>query len=184
MLAVPTPARRAAALALAAGALLTVTGCALLGPQEMSIEDAGERYLNIVCTSNAAGARADAIIEAAIAELDAGGNPDPAPFFAAAAEARDLSQRSAALLGSEDVVWPEVVADDIKLVQRLLIGDVTYWEAQSKAGTLDAAWEMDFPAEDPAIASSAQVVRSGLNLGADLEASCVGFENGHAALTD
>lgn len=184
MLAISTPLRRAAAAALAAGALLTVGGCALFGPQQMSIEDAGERYLNIVCTSNAAGDRAYDLLDAGLAELDAGGSPDVSAFNAAAAEARDVVQRSASLLGSDDVLWPTAVAEDIAKVQRSLLIEVSDWEGVRSSASIEEAGDFILSPEPVELEGAAQAVRAGLNISADTEASCVGRENGHDALTD
>lgn len=156
-------ARAVAALAFVA---LTLGGCsAAPAPQpsasEMSIEEAGEFYLDTVCPTNAVGRD---LAQAYSAQ-------DVEAFTAAAAVARDAYKESAARFGSEEVVWPAEIEPDIIILRDASIAIAASYETLSQVTSLDEADQVQFPSSDDS-AGAAGRIRDVLGLTSDAAESC------------
>jgi hypothetical protein len=127
----------------------------------MSVEEAGQYYLDTVCPSNA--------VSGALSTAYAEG--DLAAFTAAAATARDTYKSSAARFGDESVVWPEAVAADIVTLRDTSIVIAASYESLSAITTLDDANTVTFPDSTEA-AEASQRIRDALDLSSDPEVSC------------
>lgn len=145
------------------------------GPVELTIEEAGVRYLQIVCPANiAAGVWEETYAAVAAQEMDM-----PALREATVNNA-DVDVVVLSLLNDERYVWPAEAAAFIEEIR------VSYEE---ELDALIAAVPAESLAEVDAVAwpdySSLPVVelRNVLGLDADTSASCIGYENGHEVLS-
>ena len=127
----------------------------------MSVEEAGQYYLDTVCPTNGVG-------EALGAAYQAG---DLAAFTAAAGVARDAYKEAAARFGDADVVWPDSVAGNIAVVRDATIALATSYESLSQVASLEDADAVAFPDSADASAAS-QVIRTALDLSSDPAVSC------------
>jgi len=159
------------ALVVVALSVLALAGCTLAptpspsptaAPEPMSIEQAGQYYLDTVCPSNAV---AGALSEAYAAD-------DLGAFTTAAATARDAYKASATRFASTDVTWPDpVTVADILVLRDASIALATAYEELTKIVALDEANSVSFP--DGAKAGEAsQRIRTALDLSSDPEVSC------------
>ena len=145
---------------------LALTGCTAPPAPEptviaMSVEEAGQYYLDTVCPANAVG---EALAAAYTAQdLDA--------FRGAAADARDTYKESATRFGAEDVVWPADVEADVIVLRDASIAIAASYETLSTIESLDAAAEVQFPSSDDSAAASARI-RDALGLSSDAAVSC------------
>ena len=154
------------------------------GPVELTAEEAGERYLSIVCPNNIAN---EAIIAAyAVGEADyfSGGSPDPAAVKAAAATLAELNRAAVEHFDDEYFIWPAEVADQIPHIRTTYMGQLTMNQAVANAETYESAYTSPLPDLTPEAETAGQEIRYQLDLPSDTKASCVGHENGLTELTD
>ena len=152
----PAPTATTVAFTFLAGASLA--GCSMFA---MSQEDAAQRYLAIVCPSNA---RADALNEAWYSE-------DLAHIHEVARAAADAYRASARQLQDDSTNWPaEVSADDLETLANSYLGDLAITNNITSATTLADARVL-WP-NDPAVGEASQRVRLALDLSSDTSIGC------------
>lgn len=147
-------------------AVLALTGCTApapteVAPQPMSIEQAGEYYLDTVCPANEVGQALGAAYQA----------QDLAAFTAAAEVARDAYKESGLRFSDETVVWPDAVAADILILRDASIALATSYQSLSEVKTLEEADAVVFPTSADSAEASTRI-RDALGLSSDPEVSC------------
>ena len=176
-------------------ALVTLSGCAAAadlpepsptptidpGPVELSIDAAGERYLQIICPNNAAGEALNQAFLAGEDEFMNGGAPDPAAVKAAGVAALDVGRATAEFLDDEYYIWPEDVAEHIATIRTITITDLSYLSEVANATTFEQAYYATY-VNDGSGATASQTIRFELGLDPDTTASCIGYESGHEEL--
>ncbi|WP_251450884.1 hypothetical protein [Microbacterium sp. Marseille-Q6648] len=157
-----------------------------VGPVELSTEEAGQRYLGIVCQRNVAGT---GLNEAFAAQEDTflnGGEADATAVKAAAAEALRVGRLSVELLDDSYYMWPAEIQDDLIAIRDAQIAEAATLSAIVNAGRFEDAYYATWPI-DPR-PGAAQEIRYQLGLSADTAASCQGFETAtdslHAEMTN
>lgn len=150
-------------------------------PKMMTTEEAGERYLSIVCEVNGSVDATSAAFYAAQPEYLDGGTPDPAPVSAAASRTLELMQLGIEQFDHERFPWPESVVDQIDNFRSGYIARFSFYQAAANAVTFEEVTEIPRPATTAEQDNAAQEIRYELDLPVDTAASCVGYEN---ALTE
>lgn len=181
------------ALFLAAASLLLLAGCTSTGqaeatkveaeepaidpgPIELSVEEAGQRYLGIVCQGNVA---QDALYNAIVAGEDEyiqGGAPSVDAVKVAAAEKMRVTRQSIEMFDDEYFKWPEAVRDQIPILRSQDMLYLGAYGSLANASTYQEAYTTSFPELSSEQEAAAQEIRYQLKLDADTTASCVGFE--------
>jgi len=131
-------------------------------PTALTLAQAGERYLALVCPSNRALAAVDPAYQAQ--NLDA--------IHAAAAPARDAKQVEALAFENPTEMWPVEIQADLKVLATSDYGTVGVLDRMVHAQSLDEANMVTFA--DDGAQTSAQRIRAKLGLSADTTASCAG----------
>jgi hypothetical protein len=152
------------------------------GPVTLTVEEAGNRYLDIVCGPNIAGEALYAALTAGEPEFVAGGAPDPAAVKAAAAARAAASRLAVAQIDDTYFVWPEKVAPQLALVRAVFIGDVATYQSVSSAATFSDAYYAPPTEQNPEQQAAGQEIRYQLDISADTVGSCAGHETGLADL--
>ncbi|SFR62926.1 hypothetical protein SAMN04488591_2565 [Microbacterium azadirachtae] len=118
----------------------------------MTNDEAGAKYLSIVCPGNKASIALDAAFTSG----------DIAQITAAAASARDIYQTSALALADTKILWPEGIAADLKKLSDAQFARVSFADQVSKATTFDEANSIIYVNDDSG--AVAQKVRAQLGL--------------------
>ena len=147
-------------------AVLALTACSsptapVDETEPMSIEQAGEYYLDTVCPANEVGQALGTAYQA----------EDLAAFTAAAEVARDAYKESGLRFSDETVVWPDAVAADILILRDASVALATSYQSLSEVKTLEEADAVVFPTSDDSAAASSRI-RDALGLSSDPEVSC------------
>lgn len=121
-------------------------------PTVMTNDEAGAKYLSIVCPGNKAGIALDAAFKSG----------DIAQITAAAASARDIYQTSALALADTKILWPEGIAAELKKLSDAQFARVSFADQVSKATTLDEATSVIYVSDDSG--AVAQKIRAQLGL--------------------
>jgi hypothetical protein len=177
------------ALAFAATTMLLFGGCSLLSPPAndaagsskssessfeekspaapvvMSTVEAGDKFLDIICKSNATVDPFSAAWTAA-----ANGTGDLATLAAIAATSRDADNTAALALEDPTLIWPENVAENAKGLAGELYAESAVLANIVNAPDVASATASVFPAS----LGNAQAMRAKLGISADPVASCVG----------
>ncbi|MCK6079039.1 hypothetical protein KZX37_00230 [Microbacterium sp. EYE_5] len=144
------------------------------GPVELSAEEAARRYLAIMCDRNAAVHRVgDAFADQEDAYW-AGDATDVAPVNDAAADAQLVGRRTVELIDDSYYVWPEGISEHLKVLRASELADAVILDAWASARSFDEAMQLEWPTSDAA--ASAQEIRYLLDLPANTDSSCAGFE--------
>lgn len=151
------------------------------GPVELSVKEAGERYLHIVCPDNLASGAISQALSAGEAEFFNGGAPDPSAVKTAAVTALDVGRAAAEFLDDDYFTWPEEVAEHIVTIRTITITDLSYLSSVANAATFEDAYYAPY-IDDGSGATASQTIRFELGLDPDTTASCVGYEGGHEIL--
>lgn len=139
-------------------------------PELMSIEEAGEYYLDTVCPPNALQDPYTAAYNVVANAPDS----DIAPAVAAAAALRDGTRVAAERLIDPMVLWPESVAEDAVIISNAYFARIAEYNAAADAKTFDELMGVVYTAEAPDVAAAAPRIRAKLGLSADTVASCAG----------
>lgn len=153
-----------------------------VGPVELTSDEAGTRYLNIICPKNFGVQALTDAFSAGEDEFRAGGDPDPAAVKASAADRIVIARLVVDFLDDEYFLWPEEVRDQIPLVRDANVAELSTLDGIVNAATYEDAYYATWP-DYTAAGTAAQEIRYQLGLDADTTASCIGFEGGHDALT-
>ena len=148
------------------------------GPVVLLDEEAAARYLSIVCPINVATRMLDDAYRAGEDEYLNGGSPDPSAVVAAAATIRDEQRLAIELLDDTYFVWPEVVATQIPLIRAAYMGNMVVVSSVASASSFEVAYNTPAAARTPEQDAAGQEIRYQLNISADTDNSCVGFEDG------
>ena len=148
-----------------------------VGAATMTVEEAGERYLSIVCEANVAIDETSLASEVARTAYLNNEEVDVAPLTSGYARLLSLIELSAKEFANRDFIWPVEVATQIDTLRTGDIADFDHYQAIATATTYDevlAAPEAQSTLEQD---SAPQKIRFELGLSLDKEASCVGYEN-------
>lgn len=140
----------------------------------MTKEEAGARYLGIVCQRNEAAYRLNDAIVAQEETFFNGGDPDLTEIRAAAAEAMRVSRIVVELFDDSYYIWPEGLDDHLALIRESTMAESTTLSAIANASRFEDAYYAQFTGPDTA--ASIAEVRYQLGLSADTSASCQGYE--------
>ncbi|MGW4928268.1 hypothetical protein ACWEOH_03870 [Agromyces sp. NPDC004153] len=151
------------------------------GPVELTTEEAAARYLNIVCPTNAAANALNAAFRASEEEFLNGGAPDPAGVKAAAQAQMTSRQTEAELFDDDYYEWPESIEPHITTLRDSDVAALGTLSAMVNAPDYETAYYAVWP-DQTAPQASAQEIRFQLGIGADTQATCVGYEGGHDVL--
>jgi len=145
------------------------------GPVKLSIKEAGEYYLKIVCQANRAGsAFVDARNEREAEYLN-GGSPRVKALREAAAEKVRLTRQTIELIDDEYYTWPGKSREPLLLVRKSDMSYLSAYQSIMNAKTYEEAYQVTFPELPPEVESAAQEVRYQLKLDADTSKSCKGY---------
>lgn len=148
-----------------------LTGCTAT-PRVLTVDEAGERFLDIVCPSNNAG-------DAVWAEFEAlwkAGSGDLQNIQELAESAKDVSQSAATAIDDPKYVWPEVVQEDMDHMAESFIVDVSAYDELATTSSYKEAMDWVLPPLTPEQEAAAPNVRTALGLSDDTFASCEGHE--------
>ncbi|WP_200329597.1 hypothetical protein [Leucobacter sp. L43] len=146
------------------------------GPIELTKEEAGERYLQLVCQGNTA---SDAVINAFNAHLDefnAGGTPEVETVKAAAAELVRVNRMQIETIDDDYYVWPEIVGDQLLHIRAETMTDLAADQAVMNAQTYEEALRVTYNEATAEQQAAPQEIRYQLGIDADTTSSCVGYE--------
>ncbi|MGY4856844.1 hypothetical protein [Cryobacterium sp. AP23] len=152
------------------------------GPVELTSDEAGTRYLNIICPQNFGVQALTDAFSAGEDEFRAGGDPDPAAVKASAADRIVTARLVVDFLDAEYFLWPEEVRDQIPLVRDSSVAELSTLDGIVNAVSYEDAYYATWP-DFTAAGTAAQEIRYQLGLDADTTASCTGYEGGHDTLT-
>ena len=153
------------------------------GPVDLTVEQASERYLSIVCPTNFGAKAYNAAFKAGEDEYLNGGAPDPTAVKDASTKFADLTRATVGLLDDEYFVWPSKVGEQIPHMRASYMGQLTASQAAANAATFEEAYNVPLPVTTPEQDTAGQEIRLQLDLPSDTMASCAGFEDGHTKLT-
>ncbi|MFC7943330.1 hypothetical protein ACFUPZ_08715 [Microbacterium oxydans] len=151
------------------------------GPVALSVEDAGIRYLGIVCQRNGANEALNQAFAAGEETYLNGGDADPTAVKAAAAESLRVNSVQIALFDDGYYTWPGGVDVHIRAVRDASMKATSMYDSIANASSYAAAYNVAV-VDDPAAAQAAQEIRYQLQLSPDTTASCVGYETAADAL--
>lgn len=150
----------------------------------LDLESAADRYLSIICPVNGVIASVDTAFQTGYPEWSNGGEPDPTSLLAAAAASRDTTRTAVGFLDDVKYKWPGEVRSSLDLIRSAYVVDLAYWDAIANSGSYTNAANV-LPSERPEGSDGAgQEVRLQLQLSADTQGSCVGYEDGHQRLAE
>ncbi|WP_156322546.1 hypothetical protein [Leucobacter musarum] len=165
------------------GAMMLVcglTGCAEEAPepQELTVSQAGAKYLDAVCPVNAAWDDADVALDRLRLEADRvvesdsrdSENVDVTDFANRMRAVAKQSAEAASALTASNTLWPDAAADSIAEVARTLHDDE---DQAARVAQLSAEKALDYRwegAED--VGSAAASARAALGLPDDADAAC------------
>lgn len=156
------------------------------GPVELTDEEAGIRYLMIICQRNASGTQLAAAFAAQEGTFLNGDEADATAVKAAAAEALRLNRLGTELFDDPYYVWPENVATHVKTLRDYTVAESGTLSQIANAPRYEDAYYAIWPADTTG--GAAQEIRYQLGLSPDTTASCVGYETGtdklHAEMTE
>lgn len=152
------------------------------GPVTLSVEEAGERYLDIVCPTNAGIAELTAAFDAGEQEFLDGGAPDPAAVKQSATNRVNSTRSAIEHLDDSYFTWPDAVAAQLPHVRSSFMSEVGTLSAMSNAATFEEAYYATWAPRTAEQDTAAQEIRYQLGLPADTVASCSGHEDGHEQL--
>ena len=153
-----------------------------IGPIDLTAEEAGTRYLNVICPNNFAIQALNEAFSASEEDFLAGGAPDPATVKAAATTRIASDRLVVEFFDDEYYLWPEQVRDQIPLVRDVNLAELSTLSGIVNAATYEEAYYATWP-DYTASSTAAQEIRYQLALDADTTASCTGYESGHDVLT-
>ncbi|WP_394553368.1 hypothetical protein ACDF64_03185 [Agromyces sp. MMS24-JH15] len=147
----------------------------------LTIEEAGDRYLDIVCPSNAAVNALTAAFTATEGSFLNGEAADLAPVKAAAQVRMESTSVEIDLIEDESVIWPEEVTAHLTTLRDYSVAELATISSIVNAADYEEAYYAAWP-DGTNVAPAAQEIRRALELSPDTAASCVGHEDGHGRL--
>jgi hypothetical protein len=154
------------------------------GPIELTVEEAGDRYLDIVCANNFAIENLNAAFVAGEPDHLNGGAPDPTAVKEAAAETARLARLAIEVLDDDYYMWPEEIADQIPHIRTGYLAQLTTDEQIALSKTYDEAYYTPQTETTVEQKTAGQEIRLQLKLPSDTMASCEGHEDGLRVLTE
>lgn len=158
------------------------------GPTELTIEEAADRYLDIVCMPNVRGAALEDAIRDGYQEYADGGAPDPAPVTEAATAYADAVALAIEVLDHDGVVWPDRAAKWLPHISSGYDKQLTGAQEVAAAATYEEAYSVEWPSRTPEEEEAGAAIREALEIREDAVASCDGRETAleelHASLDD
>ncbi|MGV1035063.1 MAG: hypothetical protein ACOYBP_07610 [Microbacteriaceae bacterium] len=131
----------------------------------MTLAEAGQKYLSIVCPANAGGGKLN---EAIINTPD-----DLAAIQAAAAQASEALRTATKQLQDTSILWPdEVSADDLTTLANSNLAALSVMNSIQQVGSIDELNTLSFP--DDNSGEAAQRIRLALDLPSNTQTSCAG----------
>lgn len=146
------------------------------GPVELTIEEAGERYLAIVCQTNFANESLSAAFVAGEQEFLNGGEPSVDAIRSAGAEVVRTSRLQIEMFDDDYYIWPEEVAEQLPHLRAASMAELSALQAVANAERFQDAYYMQYPERSAEQQAAPQEIRYQLGLSADTTESCVGFE--------
>lgn len=151
------------------------------GPVALSVEEAADRYLGIVCPTNATVDALNAAFDASEDEFLNGGSPDPTAVKAAAQAQMDSVTTQAELFDDDYFEWPEDLGEQIRILRDFNVAALATLSTMVNAPDYETAYYAVWP-DGAASQAAAQEVRYQLGIGADTSATCVDHRDKHAVL--
>ena len=139
-------------------------------PEQLTISDAGARYLEAVCPVNAVWDAVDIEVDHLRVAAARGDAADTAAFAGVMHELQSASAAAEQTLGDEAVEWPAVAKGAVERVRASLEADAGQAERVARLAASDAAshtWE-----GAAAAASAAQEARAALGLPENARVAC------------
>jgi hypothetical protein len=139
----------------------------------MTVEEAGEYYLDAVCPPNAL------LVPLTTAEdklYEANGG-DLAELKGIATELRDRMQEAALELSDPMVIWPEQAADSAALIADNYYSEISGYNTMLAAQSFEDLTEIVWPAQPAGGDAAGPKIRSVLGISVDPVESCKGHEN-------
>lgn len=151
------------------------------GPVELTVEEAAERYLSIICDRNAtAAAVSDGYLRWEDVYL-AGGDPGVQEAAALSEAAMIAARNSVVLFDDEYYVWPEDVQEHIATVRDANLAEVGPYDTIMNSNSYEQVRLVTFP-DGAEGGNAAQEVRLALGISADTSTSCEGYVGGQVNL--
>lgn len=147
------------------------------GPIALTDDEAGVRYLSVVCQPNAA-------LASLLEVLRAGDDADIAAINAAGAEALRTARLAIEVLDDTRYVWPAGVAEHVPHIRAAYVLWLSSYDMIANAPTVDEAYSVEFAELTQEQRSAGQEIRLRLGLAADTATSCVGYETKLDSLHD
>lgn len=155
------------------------------GPVALTKEQAGERYLDLMCERNAITLQINSAFAAKEDEYLSGGNPDVTAIKQLGTEALRVNRVTVELLDDSYYTWPDNTRTLVKTIRDTVLGEAAGYSAMANAASFKAAYEA--PANTVNPGNAPQELRYALGLSADTSASCAGHETAadqlHAEMT-
>jgi hypothetical protein len=135
-------------------------------PEMMTVEAAGENYLDAVCAVNV-------LIPGYQAEEDRVWNAgDLTTLKGLAGEMRDTLQTSAGALSDTEVLWPSDLAESAAAIGDQFYAQLGYFQQVTTVDYQSALQAIIFPESTPEADAAGPKIRSVLGLSTDPQASC------------
>ncbi|UOQ90165.1 hypothetical protein MUN74_04400 [Agromyces endophyticus] len=151
------------------------------GPVELTVDEAADRYLGIVCPTNATIEALTAAFKASEDEFLNGGSPDPAAVKAAAQVQMDSISAQTELFDDEYYEWPNDLGNEITTLRDFNISALGTLSTMVNAPDYESAYDAVWP-DGAASQAAAQEIRYQLGIGADTSATCMDHRDKHAVL--
>jgi hypothetical protein len=151
------------------------------GPVALTVEEAADRYLGIVCPTNATVDALNAAFDASEAEFLNGGSPDPAAVKAAAQAQMDSVTTQTEFFDDEYFEWPNDLGSQVSTLRDFNIAALGTLSTMVNAPDYETAYYAAWP-DGAASQAAAQEIRYQLGIGADTSATCMDHRDAHAVL--
>jgi len=140
------------------------------GPVELTKEEAGERYLAIVCASNALGAQMNEQLDEKEAQWLNGKEPNISKIKSIAAQSIAVDRLGIELFDDPYYIWPSSVAAHIRTVRDAFVAEQGTLDTIANAKNFKTIYNVTWPDSG----SAPQEIRYQLGLSTDTTASCAG----------
>lgn len=156
------------------------------GPVALTKQEAGERYLDLICQRNDVGAKLNAAFEAKESAYLDGESVDVSAVTTIATEALRVNRVTVELIDDTYYTWPDNTGELLQAIKGSLLGEAQTFSEIANATSFADAYNTPASSVDPGTAP--QELRYKLGLAADTTASCKGKEEAadvlHAEMTE
>ena len=149
------------------------------GPVTLTIEEARNRYLQIVCPPNFMAGELTAVQSPLDEQWFAGQNPDVTVLHDVVLRQIDARRAAIKLFDDDYFVWPGESGVIAERIRASYVGSLAGLDQMSRATKYSELTEIQWPDPD---ATAGQEMRLELDLPVDTAGSCTGFEDGHEVL--